>query len=161
MKGKWRLLVGSTGIIVILAAAATYLLFFKPDKKTTKTETKPTTSVVSEAVAKQQHESFASYDQIVGAYNTKNFAKVITLVQSFEKSESASNFEKRQAYSLCLDAAIQVKDNATKESCYKKARELAQADPDERTKTELTKSLDALYKGEAVNTGASDGSGSQ
>lgn len=155
MQGRKKklLLLGGLMAVVVILFGGSYLLLHKSLPSTKKVTSSSKLKQSPEQV-EAARKSNATLGTIIQKYEAKSYADVITLTRSLDADPAAHDTEKQQAYSLCLDAAVQSKDASAKEFCYKKAKVLAQANADERTRQELTKKLDDVYSGTTYTEGS-------
>ncbi len=99
-------------------------------------------------------EEYSKIDDIYGAYERKENDSVINTAIEYSKNIDNERHLRVTALAMCLDSAVIVSDVESKEYCYTNAKELLQDEPDEITKTELGKRLDALYSGSELERGS-------
>lgn len=148
-------------IVLVLAGGVFAGSFFGYKALTKKDASKEDTSAQQEVARKEAEagqQRINSFNDILLAYAEKKYDVVITQAQSFGQSSANGVTEKVNAYVLCIQAAIELKQDTAKQKCYDDAKKLLEtSSPDEAFKKDWLASIEDAYKGTNSSTVKDDG----
>lgn len=152
-KRKKLLLVIASLIIVTGLLVGSYLMIFKskPNSKT------PVVKVQSQQELAASKAKITGFNDVIGAYNAKDYQKTITLAKAFGNDAKNQNTEKLNTYNLCILAAKELKQDQAKTDCYESAKQVANSLTYAQDKTLWLGALDDTYNGTQLHKGTDDG----
>jgi len=150
--GKRKKIIFVVGILLAVTAVATgaYLFFQNKDKKAATTV--DTVKVQTDKEVEQVRTSVTNFNQVLSASNAKDYEKTIKLAKDYGTGSANDAVSKLNAYGLCMDAAVALKQDKQKTECYEAAKAVANTLPDNEKTLWLGSLEDAMngtdkYKG--------------
>lgn len=98
----------------------------------------------------------AKFDDILDAYNRGDNILTIKLAMAYGKEGSNGYTERLNAYTMCIQASISIKDNTQKKLCYEAAKAIAKGLEVAVDRTYWLKQIEDTYSGKTTNTGTND-----